>query len=63
MKTASTLEFSPRDIPDYAVRNLAVAAYELTQNILRQPGGRGMLDNITARRKSEQRVNREGAIA
>lgn len=34
MKTASTLEFTPRDIPDYAVRNLAMAAYELTQSIL-----------------------------
>lgn len=63
MKTASTLEFSPRDIPDYAVRNLAMAAYELTQNILRQPGGREMLDGITVRRKAGQAANQEGAIA
>ncbi len=63
MKTASTLEFSPRDIPDYAIRSLAMAAYELTQNILRQPGGREMLDGITVRRKSGQAANQEGAIA
>lgn len=63
MKTASTLEFTPRDIPDYAVRNLAMAAYELTQSILRQPGGREMLDSITAQRKAAQAGNQKGAIA
>ena len=54
MKTTSTLEFTPRDIPDYAVRNLAMAAYELTQSILRQPGGREMLEAVTAQRKATQ---------
>ena len=63
MKTASTLEFTPRDIPDYAVRNLAMAAYELTRSILHQPGGREMLDGITARRKSRQAANQEVEIA
>lgn len=63
MKTASSLEFTPRDIPDYAVRNLALAAYELTQSILRQPGGREMLDSITAQRKAAQAGNQKGAIA
>lgn len=54
MKESPTLEFTPQDIPDYAVRNLAMAAYELTQNILRQPGGREMLDRITSERKAAE---------
>ena len=63
MRAAETLNFTTRDIPDYVLRNLAMAAYELTQSILRQPGGREMLDSITAQRKAAQAGNQKGAIA
>ena len=53
MKTASSLEFTPRDIPDYAVRNLALAAYELTQSILRH--ARRARDALTALPPSARR--------
>ena len=37
----SELEFSPQDIPDHAVKIAALAAVELTESILRRPGGEG----------------------
>lgn len=45
------LDFTVADIPEHAVRIAAMAAIELTESILRQPGGREMLDAETARRK------------
>ena len=47
-----TLEFSTSDIPEYIRKLAALAAIELTESILRQPDGRRMLAEETARRKS-----------
>ena len=49
---AARLDFAVTDIPEHAVRIAAMAAIELTESILRQPGGREMLDAETARRKA-----------
>lgn len=48
------LDFQLSDIPDYVRVNLAIASLDLVQQILRQPGGREMLDRETRRRKLEK---------
>ncbi len=48
---ASCVELDVSLIPDYAKEELSEAGYEMVQNILMQPGGREMLDAITATRK------------
>lgn len=55
----SGLEFSPHDIPDHAVKIAALAAIELTESILRRPGGREMLDRETERRRLRRRERGE----
>ncbi len=55
----SDLEFSPRDIPDHAVKIAALATIELTESILRRPWGREMLDRETERRCLRQRERGE----
>ena len=45
------------NIPEYAVKIAAMAAIELTESILRQPGGREMLDAETERRKAARVAN------
>ena len=55
----SELKFSPQDIPDHAVKIAALAAVELTESILRRPGGREMLDRETERRRLRQRERGE----
>ena len=57
---ASELEFSPQDIPGHAVKIAALAAVELTESILRRPGGREMLDRETERRRLKQREGAKG---
>lgn len=54
---AVQLDFTVTDIPEHAVRIAAMAAIELTESILRQPGGREMLDAETARRKAAKAAN------
>lgn len=49
--------FTVTDIPDHAVKIAAMAAIELTESILRQPGGREMLDAETERRKAARVAN------
>ena len=51
------LDFTAAVIPEYAVKIMATAAIELTESILRRPGGREMLDAETARRKAEKAIN------
>ena len=63
MKAADTLNFTTREIPDYVLRNLAMAAYELTQSVLRHPGGRDMLVEITARRRAALAAAEKGGKA
>ena len=55
----SELKFSPQDIPDHAVKIAALAAVDLTESILRRPGGREMLDRETERRRLRQRERGE----
>ena len=55
----SELEFSPRDIPDHAVKIAALAAVELTESILQRPGGREMLNRETERRQLRTRERGE----
>ena len=54
---AAQLSFTVADIPGHAGRIAAMAAIELTESILRQPGGREMLDAETARRKAAKTAN------
>lgn len=54
---SARLDFTAEAIPEYAVKIMATAAIELTESILRQPGGREMLDAETARRKAERAIN------
>lgn len=54
---AAQLSFTVTDIPEHAVRIAAMAAIELTESILRQPGGREMLDAETTRRKAAKAAN------
>lgn len=51
------LDFTVANIPEHAVRIAAMAAIELTESILRQPGGREMLDAETERRKAARVAN------
>ena len=53
------LDFTVADIPEHAVRIAAMAAIELTESILRQPGGREMLDAETARRKAAKAASQK----
>ena len=46
------LDFHASDIPEHAMRIAGMALFEMTERILRQPGGREMLDAETARRKA-----------
>ena len=46
------LDFTTADIPEHAVRIVAMAAIELTESILRHPGGREILAAETARRNA-----------
>lgn len=55
----SKLEFSPQDIPDHAVKIAALAAIELTESILRRPGGQEMLDRETERRRLKRQERGE----
>ncbi len=54
-RAMTELVFEPQDIPEYALKIVAMAALELTESILRQPGGREMLNAETARRHLRQR--------
>ena len=58
-KGISEPEFSPQDIPEHAVKIMSLAIIELTESILRQPGGREMLDRETERRRLRQREGGE----
>lgn len=57
--SVAQLDFTAADIPEYAVRIAAMAAIELTESILRQPGGREMLDAETARRKAAKAADQK----
>lgn len=65
--TLSTLEGEETDvihidtasIPDYVRDVLVAATLDLYRSILRQPGGRAMLDAKTAARKAEQSKKRK----
>ena len=46
------LDFTAADIPEHAMKIAGMALFEMTERILRQPGGREMLDAETARRKA-----------
>lgn len=45
------LDFTPQDIPEHVLKIMAMASLDLTEKILREPGGRERLDAETKRRK------------
>lgn len=45
------LDFAPQDIPEHVLKIMAMASLALTENILREPGGRERLDAETKKRK------------
>ncbi len=45
------LDFAPQDIPEHVLKIVAMASCDLTEKILREPGGRERLDAETRRRK------------
>mgnify|MGYP003331726733 CR=1 FL=1 len=53
--TNSSLEFTVADFPEFVLKNMAMAAIDLTKAILAQPGGRELLDAETAARKARER--------
>lgn len=45
------LDFAPQDIPEHVLKIMAMASLDLTEKILREPGGQERLDAETRRRK------------
>lgn len=45
------LDFAPQDIPEHVLKIMAMASLDLTEKILREPGGRERLDAETRKRK------------
>lgn len=56
--TPAEFHFTTDDIPEYSRKIIAMAACDLVESILRQPGGREMLDAETARRKAHSNEER-----
>lgn len=48
---AVRLDFASQDIPEHVLKIMAMASLDLTEKILREPGGRERLDAETKRRK------------
>lgn len=45
------LDFTPQDIPEHILKIMAMASLDLTEKILREPGGRERIDAETKKRK------------
>lgn len=58
-KWTDQFKLRPEDIPEYAMKIMGMALFEMTMRFLSQPGGREMLDEETARRKLRQQKERE----
>ena len=48
------LDFTPQDIPEHILKMMAMASLDLTEKILREPGGRQRIDAETKKRKERK---------